>query len=155
MFSSVILLEIISLTRTYKLRQTVIYNCTQSRSREQSLTHPAACLMSGVPLPSWPVIQRFISDNQIYPVPAPSISPDHHQMQRQIPTTLSLCSSTDYKSAPGMLYNRVQNQRHGSADVLKTLKNFFWSCHTACGILAPWPGIKLAPLELEAQNLNH
>ena len=67
----------------------------------------------------------------------------------------SLCSSTDYKSAPGTLYNRVQNQRRGSADVLKTLKKIFWPCHTSCGILVPWSGIKPLSPAVEAWSLNH
>ena len=27
--------------------------------------------------------------------------------------------------------------------------------YKACGILVPWPGIKLTPLALEVQSLNH
>ena len=32
---------------------------------------------------------------------------------------------------------------------------FFWSCHVACGILVPSPGIELMPSSLEVQSLNH
>ena len=32
---------------------------------------------------------------------------------------------------------------------------FFWSCHAACGILVPWPGIKPVPHAVEEQSLNH
>ena len=35
---------------------------------------------------------------------------------------------------------------------------FFWGgglCHTACGILVPWPGIEPVPPALEVQSLNH
>ena len=32
---------------------------------------------------------------------------------------------------------------------------WFWPHCMACGILVPWPGIKPAPLALEAQSLNH
>ena len=31
----------------------------------------------------------------------------------------------------------------------------FWSCHVACGILVPQPGMKLMPPEVEARSLNH
>ena len=156
MFSSVILLEIISLIRTYKLRRTVIYNCTQSRSREQSLTHLAACLMSGVPLPSWSVIQWFISDNQIYLVLAPPISQDHHQMQRQIPTTLSF--SVVPLIITLLLGSCITGSKTRDTVLLiffKTLKKFFWPCHTTYGILVPWPGIKPLPPAVEAWSLNH
>ena len=32
---------------------------------------------------------------------------------------------------------------------------FSWQCCTACGLLAPWPGIEPPPLALEVQSLNH
>ena len=32
---------------------------------------------------------------------------------------------------------------------------FFWPCHTACGILVPWPGIRSVPPALELLSLNH
>lgn len=31
----------------------------------------------------------------------------------------------------------------------------FWSCHVACGILVPQPGMKLMPPEVETRSLNH
>ena len=31
----------------------------------------------------------------------------------------------------------------------------FWSCHTACGILVPWPGIKRGSMAVKASSLNH
>ena len=31
----------------------------------------------------------------------------------------------------------------------------FWSCHVACGILVPQPGMKFMPPAVEAQSLNH
>ena len=31
----------------------------------------------------------------------------------------------------------------------------FWPCHTACGILVPWPGIKSTLWVLAAWSLNH
>ena len=32
---------------------------------------------------------------------------------------------------------------------------FSWPCQAACGILVPWPGIKLSPPALEAESLNY
>ena len=37
----------------------------------------------------------------------------------------------------------------------KTSFFFFWPCHAACGILIPWPGIKLTPPAAEARSLKH
>ena len=33
--------------------------------------------------------------------------------------------------------------------------SFFWPCHTACGILVPWPGIELRPLAVKEWSTNH
>ena len=44
---------------------------------------------------------------------------------------------------------------------LETFKHFFFHiylfrlCHVACGILNPWPGIKLVPYALGVSSLNH
>ena len=31
----------------------------------------------------------------------------------------------------------------------------FWPCHTACGILVPWPGVEPLPPAVEAWSPNH
>ena len=153
MFSSVILLEIISLTRTYKLSSIIALNPGVESSC--SLTQLLASWVESL----FPVGQShsgsFQTTGSIRSQPRQSAQITIKCKDKYRQPSQSLCSSTDYKSAPGILYNRVQNQRHGSADIFKTLKKFFWPCHTACGILVPWPGIKSLSPAVEAWSLNH
>ena len=45
--------------------------------------------------------------------------------------------------------------RHCCLEVFSVIFFFFWLCCVACGVLVPWPVIKLVPLALGAQSLNH
>ena len=63
-----------------------------------------------------------------------------------------LCS----KQRHGMYRNAILVSRSSTAGFgfNLLLLFFFWPCHTACGILVPWPGIEIMPLAVKAQSPN-
>ena len=66
-----------------------------------------------------------------------------------------------FKYSPSKSHYCGKEQAKFSRVVFLNLKQkeidffFFWSCHTAYGILVPHPGIEPMPPALEAQSLNH
>ena len=77
-------------------------------------------------------------------------------------TSLLSCSSEIQKSKTGPMRRKSRSQQSCSLSVgsrenlfLVFFQKSFWPHHKACGILVPWPGIKLRSPVLESWSLNH